>query len=145
MKRLLLIYLLALPISSCGSGGDYLSMAEAKSACLQWSEEGGTYEKHVRDEDFYNSYLRKPSSEVDQVYLEEPIPPPGMYRHLQNIPIRTCRIEKDTNQYLGYEKPVPRNAVLICRNSIYDPYDYFDVKCQISDDDSRYIKAYFRY
>ena len=143
MKGLPALFLLALSILGCGPGGNYLSMVEAKAACRDWKDQGGTYDKVVRDEYFYNSYLKKPSSEV-QINLEEPIPPQGMYEEFRDIPRRVCQLEQETKQYIGYEKPVPRNEFIICRASTYSTTDV-DERCELHYYDSDNIKAHFRY
>ena len=73
MRRLLLAPLI-LVLSSCSYGSSY----EARKACGEWREKGGTWEEE---------------------YI------PWGYNSTQTIDhaVRTCRSEEETNQILGFE------------------------------------------
>ena len=81
MKRLLLLALTAGLLSSCG----YDSVYEANQACRAWKQKGGTYE-----------YEDLGSEWTSAIVIKEEI--------------RDCKLEKETNQVLGFENKAVRKG-----------------------------------
>tara|TARA_R100001443_G_scaffold77697_1_gene84893 strand:- start:636 stop:965 length:330 start_codon:yes stop_codon:yes gene_type:complete len=91
MKRFLLIALstgLLLPNSAEAFWGKYPSKNQAFQACLKWERAGGTYQ-NWEDLAAYNV--------------------PAQYGY-KTTNRRICRLENETNQFLGFEKRIRRGG-----------------------------------
>ena len=97
MKRLLLPLLALTLVTPVYAFGKYKSKIEAEAACVVWASNGFKYT--------YEDLVFKYSSNDEYAYDEA-----GNYRRgklkltTYNGFNRDCKLEKETNQYLGFEE-----------------------------------------